>query len=106
MNSLRNGTGNQFATTGNSIRGNRELITGNRELAQNRSARRDEALIPPSRPPSALRVALACGSWGKGVHPAALNFGDCFAYELAKEHACRLLHVGDDFSKTDIPGVL
>jgi hypothetical protein len=30
MNSLRNGTGNQFATTGNSIRGNRELITGNR----------------------------------------------------------------------------
>jgi hypothetical protein len=49
MNSLRNGTGNQFATTGNSIRGNRELKTGNRELAQNRSARRNEALTPRGR---------------------------------------------------------
>jgi ribonuclease VapC len=40
------------------------------------------------------------------VHPAALNFGDCFAYEVAKEHACRLLYVGDDFTKTDIERVL
>ena len=54
---------------------------------------------------SARRVALAYGSWGKGVHPAALNFGDGFAYEVAKQHACRLLHVGDDFSKTGISGV-
>jgi ribonuclease VapC len=36
----------------------------------------------------------------------ALNFGDCFAYEVAKEHACRLLYVGDDFAKTDIEAVL
>jgi ribonuclease VapC len=55
---------------------------------------------------SARRVALAYGNWGKGFHPAALNFGDCFAYEVAKEHACRLLYVGDDFSKTDVRGVL
>ncbi|QPC93835.1 type II toxin-antitoxin system VapC family toxin [Mesorhizobium sp. INR15] len=55
---------------------------------------------------SARRVAEAYGRWGKGVHPAALNFGDCFAYEVAKEHACRLLYVGDDFLKTDIEGVL
>ncbi len=54
---------------------------------------------------SARRVAVAYGNWGKGVHPAALNFGDCFAYEVAKEHACRLLYVGNDFSKTDIQGV-
>jgi hypothetical protein len=29
-----------------------------------------------------------------------------FSYEVAEEHACRLLHVGDDFAKTDIDGVL
>jgi ribonuclease VapC len=57
-------------------------------------------------PASARRIAEAYGKWGKGIHPAALNFGDCFAYEVAKEHACRLLYVGDDFSKTDIEGVL
>jgi ribonuclease VapC len=55
---------------------------------------------------SAKRVADAYEKWGKGVHPAALNFGDCFAYEVAKEHACQLLYVGDDFSKTDIKSVL
>lgn len=57
-------------------------------------------------PASARRIAQAYGSWGKGMHPAALNFGDCFAYEVAKEHACRLLYVGDGFSKTDIQSVL
>ena len=57
-------------------------------------------------PAAARRVADAYGKWGKGVHPAALNFGDCFAYEVAKEHACRLLYIGDDFSKTDIESVL
>jgi ribonuclease VapC len=57
-------------------------------------------------PTSARRVAQAYERWGRGADPAALNFGDCFAYEVAKEHACRLLYVGDDFSKTDIEGVL
>jgi ribonuclease VapC len=56
-------------------------------------------------PASARRIARAYGRWGKGVHPAALNFGDCFAYEVAKEHGCRLLYVGKDFSKTDIEGI-
>jgi ribonuclease VapC len=57
-------------------------------------------------PASARRIAQAYGRWGKGVHPAGLNFGDCFAYEVAKEHSCRLLFVGDDFSKTDVESVL
>lgn len=57
-------------------------------------------------PASARRVAHAYEMWGKGVHPAGLNFGDCFAYEVAKEHACRLLFVGDDFTKTDIERVI
>lgn len=55
---------------------------------------------------AARRVAEVYDSWGKGVHPAALNFGDCFAYAVAKEHGCRLLYVGRDFERTDIGGVL
>ncbi len=44
--------------------------------------------------------------WGKGVHPAGLNFGDCFSYALARQLGCPLLFVGDDFSRTDIVSVL
>jgi ribonuclease VapC len=55
---------------------------------------------------SARRIAQAYERWGKGVHPASLNFGDCFAYEAAKENACPLLYIGDDFAKTDVEGVL
>jgi ribonuclease VapC len=57
-------------------------------------------------PASARRIAAAYQRWGRGLHPAALNFGDCFAYEVAKEHDCQLLYVGDDFAKTDIKGVV
>lgn len=35
-------------------------------------------------------------------HPARLNFGDCFAYALAKETGEPLLFKGDDFARTDI----
>lgn len=54
----------------------------------------------------ARRVAQAYEQWGKGVNAAALNFGDCFAYEVAREHGCRLLYVGSDFARTDIESVL
>jgi ribonuclease VapC len=40
--------------------------------------------------------------FGKGRHPAGLNFGDCMAYALAKETGEELLFLGSDFSKTDI----
>jgi ribonuclease VapC len=40
--------------------------------------------------------------FGKGRHPAALNFGDCFSYALAKATGDSLLFKGDDFSKTDV----
>jgi len=62
--------------------------------------------VAPVTPASARRIAQAYGTWGKGIHPASLNFGDCFAYEVAKEHGCRLLYVGEDFRQTDIEGVL
>ncbi len=57
-------------------------------------------------PAAARRVALAYETWGRGLHPAGLNFGDCFAYEVAKENACPLLYVGEDFSRTDIESAL
>ena len=45
--------------------------------------------------------------YGRGSrHRARLNFGDCFAYEAAKERKAPLLYVGDDFARTDIEGVL
>ena len=50
-----------------------------------------------------LRIALdACRRFGRGRHPAALNFGDCFSYALAKATGEPLLFKGDDFSRTDI----
>jgi len=40
--------------------------------------------------------------FGRGRHPAALNYGDCLAYATAKSFRDTLLFVGDDFTKTDI----
>jgi ribonuclease VapC len=40
--------------------------------------------------------------FGKGRHPAGLNYGDCFAYALARLLGEPLLFKGDDFSKTDL----
>lgn len=57
-------------------------------------------------PASARRVAAAYARWGRGVDPAGLNFGDCFSYEVATEHSCPLLYVGEDFSKTDLERAL
>src|SRR5258708_2996818 len=54
------------------------------------------------------QVEIAGVAWrrfGKGRHPAALNYGDCFAYALAKSRVLPLLFVGDDFSRTDIDRV-
>lgn len=44
--------------------------------------------------------------YGKGRHAAGLNFGDCFAYALAKALDAPLLFTGEDFTKTDIRSVL
>ena len=50
-----------------------------------------------------LRVAReAAVSYGKGRHKAGLNFGDCFAYALAKTEDIPLLCTGKDFAATDL----
>lgn len=45
---------------------------------------------------------VAWRRFGKGRHPAALNYGDCFAYALARTRCLPLLFRGNDFSQTDI----
>jgi ribonuclease VapC len=49
---------------------------------------------------------IAWRRFGKGRHPAALNYGDCFAYALAKSRRLPLLYLGDDFAQTDVESVL
>ena len=51
-------------------------------------------------------LARAAYRWfGKGRHPGALNYGDCFAYALAKVSGEPLLFKGNDFGHTDIDAV-
>lgn len=58
--------------------------------------------IMPLTERDAIAAAAAYAEWGKGIHPAGLNMGDCFAYALARTLGAPLLYVGDDFAKTDI----
>lgn len=49
---------------------------------------------------------MAWRRFGKGRHPAGLNYGDCFAYALAKARRLPLLYLGGDFAQTDTETVL
>ena len=62
--------------------------------------------IVPLDQAAARRAADAYARWGRGFHAAALNFGDCFAYQLADSAQCPLLFVGGDFAKTDVRSAL
>jgi ribonuclease VapC len=60
-------------------------------------------------PVTAGQVRIARNAYrpfGKGNHPAGLNYGDCFAYALAKERDLPLLFKGDDFARTDLRAAL
>lgn len=53
------------------------------------------------------RTAVAAWRrFGKGRHPAALNFGDCFSYAVARLAGIPLLYKGDDFAQTDVAAAL
>lgn len=58
--------------------------------------------VEPVTPRQAEIARQAYRDFGKGRHKAGLNFGDCFAYALAKELDEPLLFKGDDFRCTDI----
>lgn len=62
--------------------------------------------VAPVTVDQARRARAAYRAFGRGNHPAALNYGDCFAYALAKERGEALLFKGQDFPQTDIASAL
>ena len=64
--------------------------------------RRAAIVIEPFTVEQAHIARQAFLDFGKGRHPASLNFGDCFAYALARITGQPLLFKGEDFKKTDI----
>ncbi len=68
--------------------------------------RRIDMVIEPVTVDQAHAARQAFHDFGKGRHPAGLNFGDCFAYGLAKITGEPLLFKGDNFKNTDIVSAL
>ena len=68
--------------------------------------RRAGIAIEPVSEEQAHVARQAYTDFGKGRHPAGLNFGDCFAYALAKVTGEPLLFKGKDFKRTDIISAL
>jgi ribonuclease VapC len=64
--------------------------------------RRAGVAIEPVTEEQAHLARQAFTDFGKGRHPAGLNFGDCFSYALAKSTGESLLFKGKDFAKTDL----
>jgi ribonuclease VapC len=64
--------------------------------------RRAGIIVEPFTVEQAHIARQAFHDFGKGRHPAGLNFGDCFAYALTKVTGEPLLFKGKDFKKTDI----
>jgi ribonuclease VapC len=62
--------------------------------------------LAPVDADQAQMARQAFRQFGKGRHPAALNFGDCFSYALAKASGFPLLFKGEDFGKTDIQAAM
>jgi len=75
---------------------------GSAEATPDSFVREAGAGIVPFDLPQLHAAQLAYCRYGKGRHPAALSFGDCMSYALAKFCNEMLLFKGDDFSKTDI----
>lgn len=72
------------------------------DLALQRFVERAEIEIVPIDLEQGQLAREAWRQFGKGRHPAGLNFGDCFAYALCRQRCQTLLYKGDDFCKTDI----
>ena len=68
--------------------------------------RRVGIVIEPVTVEHAHLARQAFHDFGKGRHPAGLNFGDCFAYALAKQTGEPLLFKGNDFRQTDVISAL
>ena len=80
----------------------RHGLAGGEKLDQLLSAA-DVQIEPFTAEQSAI-ARLAYRQYGKGCHLAGLNYGDCFAYALAKAVGEPLLFKGNDFAQTDVEG--
>ena len=78
----------------------------NRLKASDSLMRELEIDIQPVLDGNAWVIRRAWETFGKGRHPAALNFGDCFAYALSKTSGEALLFKGNDFAQTDVKKAL
>ena len=67
-----------------------------------RTLRDAEITVTPFDDGMAQRALDAWRRFGKGRHPAGLNFGDCCSYALAEATGCPILCTGNDFSQTDL----
>lgn len=84
------------------------------EARQGPDAARDLQIVVSSAIDEIVSVDEECATaaiaawrrFGKGRHPASLNFGDCFAYALSQVHGVPLLFKGNDFSQTDVEAAL
>ena len=65
--------------------------------------RRVEAVVIPFNEEHLDAATTAFIRFGRGRHPAALNFGDCMSYAVASVAGMPLLSTGEDFRRTDIP---
>jgi ribonuclease VapC len=80
-----------------------EIRAGDRGLRQFDYFMRESGLsVEPVTHEHALIAREGFSNYGKGRHPAGLNFGDCFAYALAKSTGEPLLFKGEDFRQTDV----
>jgi ribonuclease VapC len=61
-----------------------------------------KAEVIPATHETATIALDAFARYGKGRHPARLNFGDCFSYAGARNARVPLLYVGNDFTQTDL----
>jgi len=97
---IRRVSAGNFVETALIIDGSRDPIASRRFDDLMREA---QIIIEPVTEAQARIAREAYRDFGKGSgHPARLNFGDCFAYALAKITGEPLLFKGDDFAQTDI----
>jgi ribonuclease VapC len=87
------------------------IIDGSRDPIASRRfddlLREAQVIVEPVTEVQAHLAREAYRDFGKGSgHPARLNFGDCFAYALAKVMAEPILFKGDDFPRTDLTSAL
>jgi ribonuclease VapC len=88
-----------------------EMVLASREGASGLAALalffvRNEVMVVPFDDRHRRLATAAFVHYGKGRHPAALNYGDCMTYATARLCGAPLLFVGEDFAKTDLPAAL